>query len=404
MGKTMLRKGFLTVISAGFMSGAAYAGGIERNGYNIDLLFDPSNVAVEGTATYVTPHRTYENTTNYSGVGGTDPDVRDTKDYFNGSVGVKARVVEGVDCLVDYSQPWGAHSAPGLEWTGSGENSETKINSDNYGLTCSYKFDMGKGQLRLIGGGFYQTVDGFKESLVTPAELVPGFDGTGRLDLDSDGWGWRAGVAYEIPEYAFRASLVYNSEVKLDEITGTLDMSNVSPAVVPSLGGVVWDVYGSTKMPDSIELSVQSGIAPDWLAFGSVKWTDWSQLQTIPFYLKGTDIQATSLDLFYRDGWTVTGGVGHQFTEKVSGAVSVTWDRGTSQGYGSQTDTWLFGTGVNFAATKNVDIKLSGAVGWMKSGSSGAYVYNGVTYGVENDYDFGTDFVGAISTGIKVKF
>ncbi|MCV3765973.1 OmpP1/FadL family transporter [Rhizobium sp. TRM95796] len=400
----MLRIGFLTIISAALMSGAAYAGGIERNGYNIDLLFDPSNIAVESTATYVSPHREYTNSQNFSGIGGTDPDVRDTKDYFSGAVGVKARVVEGVDCLVDYSQPWGAHSAPGLNWTGSTENAETKINSDNYGLTCSYKFDMGKGQLRLIGGGFYQQVDGFKESLVTPPGLVPGFDGTGRLELDSDGWGWRAGVAYEIPEYAFRASLIYNSEVKLDGITGTLDLSNVSPILVPGLGGAVWDVYGSTKMPDSLELAIQSGIAPDWLAFGSVKWTDWSQLQTIPFYLDGTNIQATSLDLFYRDGWTVTGGVGHQFTQKWSGAVSVTWDRGTSQGYGSQTDTWLFGAGANFAATKNVDIKLSGAIGWMKSGSSGSYVYDGVTYGADNSYDFGSDFVGAVSTGIKVKF
>ncbi|MGG2475354.1 transporter, partial [Rhizobium sp. BR5] len=42
-------------------------------------------------------------------------------------------------------------------------------------------------------------------------------------------------------------------------------------------------VYGSVSMPDSIELKVQSGIAPDWLAFGSVKWTDWSQIQVIPF-------------------------------------------------------------------------------------------------------------------------
>jgi long-chain fatty acid transport protein len=400
----MLRNGFLTIVSAVLMSGAAYAGGIERNGYNIDLLFDPSNVAVEGTANYVSPHREYTNSQNFSGIGGTDPDVRDTKDYFSGAVGVKARVVEGVDCLVDYSQPWGAHSAPGLNWTGSTENSETKINSDNYGLTCSYKFDLGKGQLRLIGGGFYQQVDGFKESLVTPPGLIPGFDGTGRLELDSDGWGWRAGVAYEIPEYAFRASLIYNSEVKLDGITGTLDLSNVSPILVPDLGGGVWDVYGSTKMPDSLELSLQSGIAPDWLAFGSVKWTDWSQLQTIPFYYKGTGGFATSLDLFYRDGWTVTGGVGHQFTKKWSGAASVTWDRGTSQGYGSQTDTWLFGAGANFAATENVDIKLSGAVGWMKSGSSGTYVYDGETYGGNNSYDFGTDFVGAISTGIKVKF
>ena len=46
-----------------------------------------------------------------------------------------------------------------------------------------------------------------------------------------------------------------------------------------------------------------------------------------------------SFDLFYRDGWTVTGGVGHKFTETISGAASITWDRGTSTISGYQTDS-----------------------------------------------------------------
>ena len=53
-------------------------------------------------------------------------------------IGVKAEVVKGVDCMVDYSQ----------------SNMETDIKSDNYAATCSYKMDAGKGQLRFIGGVF----------------------------------------------------------------------------------------------------------------------------------------------------------------------------------------------------------------------------------------------------------
>ncbi len=54
---------------------------------------------------------------------------------------------------------------------------------------------------------------------------------------------------------------------------------------------------------------------------GSLKWTDWSVLQDIPFYYKG--VRATSLDLLYRDGWTVTAGVGHKFNDQWSGALQV---------------------------------------------------------------------------------
>src|SRR5690606_9762903 len=124
--------------------------------------------------------------------------------------------------------------------------------------------------------------------------------------------------------YAFRASLVYNSEVKLDDITGTLDLTQVDPATYPA----AFDVHGAQDMPDVVELKVQSGIAPGWLAFGSVKWTDWSQLQKIPFCraaVTGTCTTAndvTTLDLGYRDGWTISGGVGHKFNDQWSGAVT----------------------------------------------------------------------------------
>jgi long-chain fatty acid transport protein len=226
--------------------------------------------------------------------------------------------------------------------------------------------------------------------------------------------GWRAGIAYEIEEYAFRASLVYNSKVKYDDLTGTVDLTEVPKAANPANPylGVVTPVYGSAEAPDSVELKLQSGIAPDWLAFGSVKWTNWSVLQSIAFCPKATkgvvacsaSSQLTSLDLFYRDGWTISGGVGHKFNEQWAGALSLTWDRGTSQGYGAQTDTWTLGAGVSYTPVENVEWRLAGALGIMTGGESGTYVYNGRTYGNDVSYSFGDDLVAALSTSVKVKF
>ncbi len=401
-------KATITAAFAVFLtSTAASAGGLERGGYNIDLLFDPSTYAAEAAATYVNPQRELDNvvdTNPANGIGsngrgaGQTNGVGETEGYWVPRIGVKAAFGDSVDCMADYSQPWGAHTKPGSSWMGANDNIETKIESDNYAATCSYKWDVGKGQFRIIGGGFYQEVGGFKERLVTPV-FAPGFDGVGRLDLDGSGWGWRAGAAYEIPEYAFRTSLVYNSAVDLDNLEGSIDLTKVllPNGVGGFIPGTKYDVSSFASMPDSLELKVQSGVAPGWLVFGSVKWTDWSQLQVIQVNANqpSPTRPATSLVLLYRDGWTVSGGVGHKFNDQWSGAASLTWDRGTSHGYGNQTDSWTLGTGVSYSPTENVELKFAGAVGLLTSGSS---------VGEDVKYDFGNDIVTAVSTSLKVKF
>ncbi|EUB95977.1 membrane protein involved in aromatic hydrocarbon degradation [Rhizobium sp. CF080] len=412
VSKTISR-GVFALVAGCTLQSPAFAGGIERGGYNIDLLFDPSSVAIESTATFVMPQRKLKNVTDTNAADGPlnalgySNSADETEDYWSPRVGAKAGF-EGFDCLVDYSQPYGAHTSPGARWAGANQNIETKINSDNYALTCSYKFDAGPGDLRIIGGGSYLQMDGFKERLVVAPEVISGLglsgSGVGRLDLEGDGWGWRAGVAYEIPEYALRASLMYYSQVKLNSVTGEVDLTNLPAALaglVPGAGTVI-PVEGSTAMPEAIELKLQSGIAPDWLAFGSVKWTNWSVLQRIPFYNSGVEV--TALELGYRDGWTVTGGVGHKFNEQWSGAVSLTWDRGTSQGFGTLTDTWTVGAGVAYSPNKNVEIRLAGVLGILTSGSSGAVTINGIPAGDEASYRFGDDLVAALSTSLKVKF
>ena len=72
-----------------------------------------------------------------------------------------------------------------------------------------------------------------------------------------------------------------------------------------------------------------------------------------------------TLDLFYRDGWTISGGVGHKFNEQWSGAVSLTWDRGTSTVIGTQTDTWTLGTQIVYSPNKNIEFKIAGALGLL---------------------------------------
>ncbi|ESW91685.1 OmpP1/FadL family transporter [Mesorhizobium sp. M1060] len=400
--KTLLGAGCFSLALIGSAMHPARAGGLERGGYDIDLLFDPAPFATEAEATYVMPDRKFKNAAGPNGANlGLGTTADGAEGYWIPHIGMKVQVVQGVDCMVDYSQPWGAHTAPGI-WNGALSNTETDIKSNNYAGTCSYKFDAGKGQLRFIGGLFYQDIGGFKESLVSVFPVL-----TGRVDLEANGWGWRAGVAYEIPDIALRASLVYNSKVKLDNLSGELDLTSVGQGVIP--------IYGSTQyMPDTVELKLQSGIAPGWLAFGSIKWVNWSVLQSVPIcptiapsslcYTNGPG-EVTSLDLMYRDGWTVSGGVGHKFNDQWSGAAQISWDRGTSHGYGSQSDTWTLGGGVAYTPQPNIEVRLGGAIGVLTSGHSGIMIgENGKVVGADATYDFGNDLITAISGGVKIRF
>jgi long-chain fatty acid transport protein len=411
-----LRGAFAFIVSSSFAS-AAFAGGLDRAGYDIDLLFDKGRYVFESGVTYVMPDRKLKNAKDIDptdgNLNGRPHSVDATENYAVPYIGFKIGITDDIDCMADYSEPFGAHTNPGLNWAGANNEVETKVRTHNYAATCSYKFDAGPGQLRLIGGGFYQEVSGFKSRLVSvvPPPFSAVYDGVGSLDVDGHGWGWRAGLAYEIPEYALRTSLVYNSRVKYDNLKGTVDLTELPP--VRAFFGSATSVFGSADAPDSLEWKVQTGIAPDWLAFGSVKWTNWSVLQSIalcPTSTRGISCRTggatelTSLDLLYQDGWTITGGIGHKFSDKWSGALSLSWDRGTSQDYGLSSDTWTLGAGLSYKATEHVEFTFAGALGLLTSGKSGEITSNGITYGNDATYSYGNDLVAALSTSMKVRF
>lgn len=427
MAKSGLIKGAVCLVAGCIVASPSFAGGLERGGYNIDLLFDPSDYAIEGATTYVIPQRKVKDVKDNPTKSGAfqlpasySSTADDSENYWVKRIGVKASIGDSADCMFDYSEPWGARLEPGARWQGASYNIDTKVWSRNYAATCRYKFELGKGDFSIIGGGFFQEIGGYKFRQVVDPTTLTFFgspSGVGKLDMEGNGWGWRAGVAYEIPEIAFRASLVYNSAVDHD-LSGTVDLTNVpiigSNPILARYGRQIVPVYGSVSVPDSVELKVQSGIAPDWLAFGSVKWTDWSQLQYIAFCPVGVspcvpssagDGAINTLDLFYRDGWTVSGGVGHKINDQWSVGASLTWDRGTSTVIGTQTDTWSLGTAVTYSPTKNVEWRLAGVLGLLTSGESGNGAPCGTTRcGDDATYRFGNDLVAGVSTSVKIKF
>lgn len=407
---TLLLAGCASLIAVG----AATAGGFDRGGVGVDLLFDPAKVATEAGVTYVSPQRTLNNVQRqdsppypqalYSS------SVEVEGDYTVPRFGIKMNLFEPVDCLGTYTEPYGVYAKYGTDNAYSPSAVELDVGTKDYGLTCSYKFDLGKGSARIIGGVSYQEVDAF---LSRQTLLSFGNTGIGNFQLGDNAWSWRIGAAYEIPEMALRASLMYSAAYKYD-LTGTVDSTGFGPVVgttppfdqYPTHVGID-PVTASAQIPQAVELKVQSGIAPGWVAFGSVKWQQWSKVKTIPIQGVISPVYGTptpvSFDPLYQDGWTVTGGVGHKFNEQLSGLVAVTWDRGTSTISGYQTDSWNFSAGGSWTPTQNIELRLGGSVGVLTAGTS-SFDPDGPDRANAVTYSFGDDMVYSGTASLRVKF
>ncbi len=390
---------------------SAHAGGFERSSQDFDILFEQGAV-LNTTGTFVSPRRKLRNIRG-SAISAATGDINPvTRRPYGLEVGAaspswvpkfsaKFDLTDDLACAAQYRQPWGSHTDVGTDTVLMFNAIEQKISSNDYGLNCSYRFSTGKrGFLRLLGGISYQELQGEQTRMLPAQGSLPFRFST--LDVEGNSIGWRLGAAYELPDYAIRATLVYQSKVSYN-LNGSV--WNIVPGSV--------DIRGEVSTPQSFEFKFQTGIAPDWLAFGSIKWVDWSNINRVSFVNDSSSVfadhvqpgqEVTAFNLYYRDGWTVSGGIGHKFNKHWSATGAITWDRGTTTGLTSLTDVWLLGLGMNYEPVEHVSVRLAGAAGILSSGEWDDTVINDRPNPMGSKGEFGNDFISALSLTAKLKF
>ncbi|MBP2559271.1 long-chain fatty acid transport protein [Neorhizobium galegae] len=381
MVSKIITRGLLALTAAGFGQTQAHAGGFSWGEASTDILYERSNGAAEAGVIYVNPHRKFD-TIN----GASSSDSHFSQEYFIPDIAVMGRLSDMFACAFTYTRPFGGDSKYGAQAqaadaaaTPPTAYSSKKFHTNEYGGTCDVSFELGKGRLHFIGGGFMQDFD---------YEAVANI-GTLRLQDDS-AFGYRLGIGYDIPEYALRAQLMYRSEIK-HEADGDFTRN---PAVLPLFPAVV-DASGYGTLPQSLKLNLQSGIAPGWLVYGSVEWTDWSVLKTLNYNI---NILGDRQDVYnWRDGWTITGGVGHKFTDKIAGTLNVRWDKGVGSGADIMTDTWTVGVGAAIDCGPG-QLRVGGGVSYLTSGSQSTA--KGASFNATAD----GDWAYALTASYNVKF
>lgn len=394
MGKITQSTAALLVGGTALLGSApALAGGWDTLGVGSnELLFDDSRFALEATAKVVARNVDYE-VTNARTLGGpvtTGPGTsRATPDIFNYQFAAKLRLTDQLDCMARANDPYQIEEDLNDSWQGRFSLTKTSAAGNALNGTCAYKFQVRDGHyVRAIAGANMLYLRYLQENFT----FTGGPEAPTTLDVDSDdpGFGWRVGASYEIPQYAIRASLIYDSEIDVDLSGNTV-----------ATGVTSFDSFASVTMPQSLEFNLQSGIAPDWLATFGVKWVDWSKLQD----LKVTDTAGTvrvNRFLGYEDGWTIRGGIAHKVNDWLKLGSTVQWDRGVGQSY---SDTYTLGVGTAIALDKHVELTIGTAAIYKTSGSGDLTNLATLgTTGATTQYKYGTSWNYALQSKLKFSF
>ena len=159
----------------------------------------------------------------------------------------------------------------------------------------------------------FSVTGGIKLSTVQDATVSIPFTGTSLAVAGDSETSYIYGLAYERPEIALRLELLREEEVGFALTpTGTF-----GGPTVPATGT-------EASLPNYTTLNIQSGIAPDTLAFLSARKADWASHQVI---LSNASVTAPISS--YSDTTTYSIGIGRKLSDSLSASLAYNWEDGT---------------------------------------------------------------------------
>ena len=358
---------------------AAQAGGIDRSGQSVGILFEKGNYA-EFSFGRVSP--------NVSGIGaGTAPSLTTptpgqesgnmTDNYNQVGGGLKYQINDNLSAALIVDLPFGANVSYPAATTYFARGSNAKIRT--MAMTGLLKYTT-PSNISVFGGLKYQTM-----SALASVPFVASYTGEAKRD---GSFGYVLGMAYEKPEIALRVALTYSSKVKHDFVP--------NETTAYPLPAALFGVPITVETPQSVNLEFQSGVAKDTLIFGSARWVDWSNFRIAPT-VYSTLTNGGALVSYSKDTITYTLGVGRRLNSNWALAASVGYEK-PSGGFSANLGPTDGKKSLTLAAvyTRN-NMKITGGISYVKVGDTQTTLGGGVPASNFADNK-------AVGVGIKVGY
>ena len=366
----------------------AFAAALDRSGQSISAFLQPGNYFEAGISVLDPDVSGKARATSGNG---TLSDM--AGDYYFPSAALKIQATDHFSVGLIYDQPFGADATysvsdplvgPGTGlFHANGEATAVDVTTQNLSLILGYQPTE---NWNIYGGAAYQTIKGDVKLRGAAYGTTTAFGGY-NANFDEDGAvGWLAGIAYQIPEIALKASLTYRSEIEhsVNIKESAIPSANPVPSIInnPALAGK--PATGSTDIttPQSVNLDLQTGIMANTVAFANVRWVNWKDFAIRPYAfgvasgVAGPSLgQPNGFDLiaYTDDQISATVGVGRKLNDKWAGNVSVGWDSGAGNPISTLGPTegyWNVGLGAQFSPTPQTFI--AGGVKYFWLGDAAA--------------------------------
>ncbi len=325
---------------------AATAGGLEKSGQPVTLLFEKGDV-VNLELAYGIP-----TVTGVDSFGNGSDDSAD--DFLRYGGGIKKDFNEHWSAAFIIDEPYGADLAYAPNDFAFG-GTYAHFHSVEATALARYKFN----ENFSVHGGL--RVARFGGDAATAGAAYGPISGYTFKGDDDWGFGYVLGVAYEIPEKALRVALTYGSAIDF-----RLDSTESFPDAV---GGQLVEGTTPISMPQSVNLDFQTGIAPRTLLIGSMRWTNYEGWEVrAPGLADNFDAILASKDY---NIWTYKLGVARQFNPHWAGAVQALYEPSINKTLGPLNPTdGAFGIGLGGTYTTDNGIKIGGGAEYRWLGDS----------------------------------
>ena len=299
-----------------------HAGGIEDTALSAGFMFEDGSY---GSVSVKSQSPSVQGTVKYIGVGSLSPGkaVGDpaTKGSLIGSVtstNLKAKmdVLDNMSVGITYYRQAGIKLDYQSNWDSATAAVLPKVDLDVTALAALVKYDFNDNISALAG---IKNGTASNATVSIPASSITA-TATGKSALS-----YIIGGAYEIPEIALRAELMYETSAAYSLPTVFGDYLLATPAFPGDAAG---KIHAST--PDYINIYVQSGIAEDTLAYASARQANWKTNQISIQHIGTAALPGGTDDLSEFDNTTSYEiGVGRKFGDTWSSSIAYNWEGGS---------------------------------------------------------------------------
>ena len=291
-------------------------------------------------------------------------------------------------------------------YTAGGYGGKTDLVTGNFNLSTAYRLN----EHFSVGVGFdavYAKAKIERYAGESGARLgVPADTQVAHLKGDEWGYGWNAGVLYEVDENN-RFGFTYRSEVKVDfdgDYKSSLS-SRLNAVNNPTVTGIPYGTSGTTvpgaltlNLPEMWEVSGWHKVAPQWAVHYSMAYTSWSQFQE----LKATGSNGQTLfykDESFHDAYRIALGTTYSYDKNWTFRTGIAFDDSPvpadkrSISIPDQDRLWLSaGTSYAFNDDASVDVGISYMHGQKVTVKEGPYTFTSEgkawLYGANFNYKF----------------